>query len=399
MLLAPTVNLHRTPYGGRHFECFSEDPLLTARIGVAYVRGVQGGGVGATVKHFVANDTETERMSVDVRVDERALRELYLEPFDAIVREGGAWAVMAAYNGVDGHPMTESPLLREVLQEEWGFDGVTMSDWFAARRTDAAGRGGLDLVMPGPHGPVGRRARRRRARRARGGVRDRRQGAADPAARRARRGARRRRRRRPCASVRDGRGRGASCAAPRPPASCSRATRTACCRSSPTRWSASRSLGPNAAVARTLGGGSATVFPPYTVSPLDGLRAALGDGVQVDHAVGGRRQRPHADRRRRRWIRRADGAEGVEVRFLAADGSVLGAEERPGCAFNWLGGFGVERRARRASRSAPVLRATDTGTYAVGVLGHGALPARGRRRGRCSTASCGCRRAPTSSRG
>src|SRR5918996_3510729 len=92
VLLAPTVNLHRSPYGGRHFECFSEDPLLTARIGVAYVRGLQAGGVGATVKHFVANDSETDRFSVDVQVDERALRELYLAPFEAIVREGGVWS-------------------------------------------------------------------------------------------------------------------------------------------------------------------------------------------------------------------------------------------------------------------------------------------------------------------
>src|SRR5215204_5555185 len=135
VLLAPTVNLHRTPYGGRHFECFSEDPLLTARIGVAYVRGLQEAGVGATVKHFVANDSETQRMTLDARVGERALRELYLAPFEAIVREGGVWSVMAAYNGVNGQPMTESPLLRDILHREWGFGGVVMSDWFATRTT------------------------------------------------------------------------------------------------------------------------------------------------------------------------------------------------------------------------------------------------------------------------
>src|SRR3954465_9300743 len=94
VLLAPTVNLQRTPYGGRHFECFSEDPLLSARIGAAYVRGLQAGGVGATVKHFVANDSETERFTLDARVDERALRELYLAPFEAILAEH-PWAVMA----------------------------------------------------------------------------------------------------------------------------------------------------------------------------------------------------------------------------------------------------------------------------------------------------------------
>jgi beta-glucosidase len=155
VLLAPTVNLHRTPYGGRHFECFSEDPLLTARIGVAYVRGVQAGGVAATVKHFVGNDSESERMTLNAEIGARALRELYLAPFESIVRDGGVWAVMAAYNGVNGSPMTESPLLRQVLQEEWGFDGVTMSDWFAARETVASGRSGLDLVMPGPITPWG----------------------------------------------------------------------------------------------------------------------------------------------------------------------------------------------------------------------------------------------------
>ena len=155
VLLAPTVNLHRTPYGGRHFECFSEDPLLTARIGVAYVRGVQSGGVGATVKHVVANDSETQRTTLDARIDERALRELYLAPFEAIVREAGVWSAMAAYNGVNGDPMTESPLLRDVLHGEWGFDGVVMSDWFATRSTQASAGAALDLVMPGPDGPWG----------------------------------------------------------------------------------------------------------------------------------------------------------------------------------------------------------------------------------------------------
>src|SRR5512133_207624 len=155
VLLAPTVNLHRSPYGGRHFECFSEDPLLTARIGVAYVRGLQAGGVGACVKHVVANDSETDRLTVDARVDERALRELYLAPFETIVRQAGVWAVMAAYNSINGTTATEHPMLREILKDEWAFDGVVMSDWFAARSTEPAANAGLDLVMPGPSGPWG----------------------------------------------------------------------------------------------------------------------------------------------------------------------------------------------------------------------------------------------------
>ena len=182
VLLAPTVNLHRSPYGGRHFECFSEDPLLTARIGVAYVRGVQAGGVAATVKHFVANDSETERFTLDARVDERALRERYLAPFEPIVREAGVWAVMAAYNSINGVTATEHPMLAEVLKDEWGFDGVVMSDWYAARSTEPAAQAGLDLVMPGPGGPWGDRlvAAVRGRPGARGG--DRRQGAAAAAA-------------------------------------------------------------------------------------------------------------------------------------------------------------------------------------------------------------------------
>ena len=152
VLLAPTVNLHRTPYGGRHFECFSEDPELTAMIGTAYVQGLQAEGVAATVKHFVANDSETDRFSVDALVDERVLRELYLTPFERIVA-AGAWAVMAAYNRVNGTTMTENPLQRDVLKREWGFDGVIMSDWYATRSVAAAGEDLLDLAMPGPTSP------------------------------------------------------------------------------------------------------------------------------------------------------------------------------------------------------------------------------------------------------
>ncbi|MGH8922918.1 MAG: glycoside hydrolase family 3 protein, partial [Actinomycetes bacterium] len=123
VLLAPTVNLHRSPLGGRHFECYSEDPLLTGLIGAGYVIGVQAGGVGVTVKHFVANDSETERLTVDVQVAERTLRELYLAPFEIIVRQAKPWGVMAAYNSVNGRTMTEhDALVNGVLRREWGFD-------------------------------------------------------------------------------------------------------------------------------------------------------------------------------------------------------------------------------------------------------------------------------------
>jgi len=156
VLLAPTVNLHRSPLGGRHFEAYSEDPLLTGAIGAAYVKGVQDQGVAATVKHFVANDSETDRFTVDVRVSEKVLRELYLAPFETIVREGGVWAVMSAYNQVNGVTMTENAWLqRDILKGEWGFDGVIISDWFAARDTVATMLGGLDIAMPAAGSPWG----------------------------------------------------------------------------------------------------------------------------------------------------------------------------------------------------------------------------------------------------
>ncbi|MET9409764.1 glycoside hydrolase family 3 C-terminal domain-containing protein [Streptomyces sp. NPDC002935] len=154
VVLAPTLNLHRSPLGGRHFECFSEDPELTGRTGAALVRGIQAHGVAATAKHYVANDSETDRLTVDVRVSERVLREVYLAPFEAAV-EAGVRVVMAGYNAVNGTTMTASPLLTDPLKREWGFDGVVVSDWGALRTGEPAARAGLDLAMPGPESAWG----------------------------------------------------------------------------------------------------------------------------------------------------------------------------------------------------------------------------------------------------
>ncbi|MFE6968783.1 beta-glucosidase [Isoptericola sp. NPDC057653] len=159
MVLAPQVNLQRTPVGGRHFECYSEDPHLTAEVAVALVTAAQERGVGMCVKHYVANDSETDRTRYLARVDERTLRELYLAPFERLVA-AGAWSVMGAYSGVDdgrvaAPALEHRPLLTGVLKEEWGFDGLVVSDWVATRSVAPAVRGGLDLQMPGPDGPWG----------------------------------------------------------------------------------------------------------------------------------------------------------------------------------------------------------------------------------------------------
>jgi beta-glucosidase len=367
VVLAPTVNLHRTPYSGRHFECFSEDPLLTARIGVAYVRGLQSAGVAATVKHFVANDSETERMTLDARVDERTLRELYLAPFEAIIREAGAWSVMAAYNGVNGEPMTESSLLRAVLREEWDYDGLVMSDWFATRSTEAAAKAALDLVMPGPSGPWGAALVRavhdagvdeaeidakvvrllRFA--ARVGALDGPSAPAAPSFDSTRVAATLRR----AAAAGFVLARNEGSALPLAP---SFLTRLAV-------------VGPNAAAARTMGGGSATVFPAYAISPLQGLRTALGPAVEVGYGVGVRASAriPVAAAP---WVRRSDSAEGVEVRFVAEDGTVLGSELRPGCAFTWHQPFPYPVPVERIEVHA-VIRATDPGAYTIAGSGVG----------------------------
>ena len=149
--LAPTVNIHRTPVGGRNFECMSEDPLLTALIAVEYVKGVQSQGVASCIKHFVGNDTEFERMTIDSQIDERTLREVYLVPFERAVLEADVMAMMTAYNRINGPYAADSVwLLRDVLRGEWEFDGVVISDWYGLHSTAEGVIAGCDLEMPGP---------------------------------------------------------------------------------------------------------------------------------------------------------------------------------------------------------------------------------------------------------
>src|SRR5207244_6921676 len=136
VLLGPTVNIHRSPLAGRNFECYSEDPFLSARMAVAYIEGAQSRGVATAVKHFVCNDSEFERMTISSEVAERPLREIYLPPFHAAVTEAGTWALMAAYNRVNGTYAAEhAELLGALLRGEWGIDGFVVSDWWGAKST------------------------------------------------------------------------------------------------------------------------------------------------------------------------------------------------------------------------------------------------------------------------
>jgi beta-glucosidase len=149
ILLAPTVNIHRTPIAGRNFECFSEDPFLSGMLASAYINGIQRKGVGACIKHFVANDQEYERFSMSSEVDERTLREIYLEPFRIAIRDSNPWSVMSSYNRVNGTYACENDhTLFEILKGEWKYEGIVMSDWFGTYDKDLP-NGGLDLEMPG----------------------------------------------------------------------------------------------------------------------------------------------------------------------------------------------------------------------------------------------------------
>ena len=151
MLLAPTVNIVRTPRWGRNFETYSEDPWLTGQIALGYVRGVQAKGIGVSIKHFAANNQETNRFFVNSAVDERTLRELYLPAFETVVKTADPWSVMASYNKLNGIYASENRwLLTDLLKREWGFKGFVVSDWGATHSTAKAANAGLDLEMPGP---------------------------------------------------------------------------------------------------------------------------------------------------------------------------------------------------------------------------------------------------------
>jgi beta-glucosidase len=365
VLLAPTVNLQRSPLGGRHFEAYSEDPYLTGRIGSGYVEGVQSGGVGTTVKHFVGNDAETDRFTVDNLISQRALRELYLAPFELIVELARPWGVMTAYNTVNGTTMTEHHhLVNEILRGEWGFDGFNVSDWTAARSTTGAIEGGLDVAMPGPKTVYGEALAR--------AVRDGEvaEATVDEAVRNVLR-----------LAARVGILAGAEplvAEAELPPPVDGEALAREIARRSfvlvrnqdnalPLKPDTTVALiGAAARDARVLGGGSATVFPARIVSPLDGLTAALPEGT-LSYAVGAD---PNTE------LAVAD--QGFTLRALCRDtaAQVIATVSVPNGQINWAGSDlpeGVTHDTLHTVELTGTFTPRATGPHTFGIKGTGAF--------------------------
>jgi len=329
VVLGPTINLHRSPLGGRHFEAFSEDPLLTADLAAAYVEGVQANGVAATPKHYIANDSETDRFTANSVVSERALRELYLYAFEKTVTEAHAWALMSSYNSINGVTATENELLETPLNSEWGFDGMVVSDWTGVRSVESA-KHSQDLAMPGPDGAWGAAL----VAAVRSG--DVPEAAIDRKVLRiltlaARVGALEGFDEQPLVAVEDG----VAFAREAEAAGIVLVQNDGILPvvHAPKRIAV---IGHNATVARTMGGGSATVIPEKVVSPLEGIREAFPD-ADVTYSVGAVVQSGVAELPLGQIVNPVTGENGVRARFLAPDGSEIYTEDRTSTALVWLG--------------------------------------------------------------
>ncbi|WJY01556.1 glycoside hydrolase family 3 C-terminal domain-containing protein [Curtobacterium sp. 458] len=361
VVLGPTINLHRSPLGGRHFEAFSEDPVLTADLAASYVEGVQQNGVAATPKHYIANDYETDRFTASTEVSDRALRELYLLAFEKAVTEAHAWAIMSSYNAINGVTASENDLLETPLNSEWGFDGIVVSDWTGVRSVDSA-KASQDVAMPGPNpwwseGPlleavragdvpeadIDRKVRRILTLAARVGALE----GFEPVAAQS-------------VHVEDG------VAFVRE----AEAEGTVLVRNTgilpldPGAVSRVALLGHNADQARSQGGGSATVVPSHVVTPVEGIRAAF-PGATIDHAIGAVVQEGIAEFPLSTITNPATGEPGARVAFVRA-GEEIFVEDRRATALFWFGGDAPTREADRLDITT-TYTAPTTGTVRIGI--------------------------------
>tara|TARA_R110002020_G_scaffold134252_9_gene299665 strand:+ start:204 stop:2639 length:2436 start_codon:yes stop_codon:yes gene_type:complete len=362
VLLGPTVNMHRSPLNGRNFECFSEDPLLTSAIAVAYIEGVQSQGIAATIKHLVGNESEFERRTISSDIDERSLREIYLPPFEAAVRQSDVWAVMTAYNRLNGTFTSEHEwLLRDVLKGEWGFSGVVMSDWTATHSTAASVSAGLDLEMPGP----GKFRGDRLVEAAQSGavsIDDLREAAGRMLALIDRVGAFEH----PLATGEEAIDR------PEHRALIRRAGAEAAVLLKndgvlpldPRALRKVAVIGPNANVAVTSGGGSARINAHYSITPVEGIRAALGPDVELVYELGCDNDR---------YIPKLN--QPIDIAFynnLDMSGPPALRKEGAESEFSWFGPVEPEvDQSAFSARLSTSFTATETGPHEFGLMSAG----------------------------
>jgi len=362
VILGPTINLHRSPLGGRHFECLSEDAMLSGAIAASYTVGTQSLGKGVCAKHYVANDFENDRFTSNVIVDDRTLNELYLRPFEDVVA-AGAWSIMSSYNSINGTTSTENELLQDPLRTKWNWDGTVISDWTAVR-TLASAKAEQDLVMPGPVGPWGEAL-----------VAAVRSGEIDEAT------VDRKVERILLLALRVGAIGEDGKTPPQPPRHNDIAKEgVAFAKRAATEGAVLLEndgilpvdlhkagkvalIGHNASAARTQGGGSATVMPLTVSTPLDALKNLLGSnltysvGAVVQEGIGAMLQRtlhnPNTN------------APGVQVDFFNEAGELIFQEERLGTELMWLGSIAPIPQVAKL-RLHTVYTPEETGTQLLG---------------------------------
>lgn len=363
VVLGPTINLHRSPRGGRHFEAYSEDPFLTGALAAAYINGVQEQGVGACPKHYVANDSENDRFTMNSVVDEQTLHELYLAPFETAVTESQAWSIMSAYNRTNGVTMTENALLETPLKSDWGFDGVVVSDWTAVRSVEESGNAAQDWAMPGPVGPWsdGLLAAVQGGRVSMAAIDD-----------------------KVLRMLRLANRVGALQSAPKSVVTLSEArariraiaaegmvlVRNAGVLPLAATTKSIAVIGAHAHDGRIMGGGSATVLPFHPVHPLDGLRANAPAGVTVNSAPGffiSEDLDPFPVEN----LIAPSGSKGVELTFLDDNGVVILSEER--CASRFVNMDPAVATPTHSTRIRTRFMASEAGVHRFGTSGMGRI--------------------------
>ena len=361
VVLGPTINLHRSPLGGRHFEAYSEDAVLSGHMAAAFIQGIQSQGVGGCLKHFVANDAETDRHTVNNIVDEKTLRELYALPFEIAVRDANPWTIMSAYNRVNGPKMAASPLLNAIIKREWNWDGLIVSDWTGVRSTVDTGNEGNDLEMPGPFGFWGEKL----VEAVRSGEVE--ESSIDSKVDRLLILAER------VGKLGENKPKVSRKFSDKELINAARniaAESIVLVKNNHSTLPIESQLkiaifGEHAKFGRGQGGGSATVFPKQLVSPLEGLKENAPTGVEINYSLGTSSNSSLVHFNKNYLQNPRDMSPGCLIEVLSKDGSLLFSEDRFGGFFNWTSQPWLAEYS--VIRASGIFTAAQDGEYEFGV--------------------------------